>query len=135
MRPLPPKILVVEDNADDEALLMHQLKKAGLHAQVKVIADGGEALAFLMDEERGSKDLVAVLLDLGLPNLTGLRLLKAIRKQERTSHLPVILMTSSNDPRELERCSTLGVSAFVPKPITLAAFTKAIADTFHSKKT
>jgi CheY-like chemotaxis protein len=132
MKALPIKILIVEDNADDEALLMRQLEKADLHTQVKVIPDGGQALAYLMNEAHGCENLVTVFLDMQLPTLTGLQLLRAIRTMERLSHLPVVLMTSSNDPMEIERCRTLGISAFVPKPVTFAAFARAIASSFHS---
>jgi CheY-like chemotaxis protein len=132
MKTLPTKILIVEDNSDDEALLMRQLEKADLHTQVKVIPDGGQALAYLMNEQHQCEGLVAIFLDLKLPNLTGLQLLRAIRNLDRLSHLPVILMTSSNDPKELEGCRTLGISAFVPKPVTFATFTRAVASTFHS---
>ncbi len=134
MKTLPPKILIVEDNGDDEALLMRQLQKADLHTQVKVIPDGGQALAYLMNEEHGCESLVAIFLDLHLPTLTGLQLLRAIRKLERLSRLPVILMTSSNDPKEIEGCRTLGISAFIPKPVTFATFAHAVANTFHSNR-
>lgn len=134
MKSLPTKILIVEDDSDDEALLMRQLEKADLHTQVKVIADGGEALAFLLDKKHECENLVAIFLDLQLPNLTGLQLLTAIRTLDRTKSLPVILMTSSNDPRDLERCRTLGVSAFVSKPVKFSAFVNAVAGTFHANK-
>jgi two-component system response regulator len=132
MKTPPTKILIVEDNPDDEALLMRQLEKADLHTQVKVIPDGGQALAYLMNKEHGGESLVAIFLDMKLPTLTGVQLLRAIRTMDRLSHLPVILMTSSNDPNEIERCRALGISAFVPKPVTFATFANAVASTFHS---
>jgi two-component system, response regulator len=134
MKPLPPKILIVEDNADDEALLMRQLEKADLHTRVKVIQDGGQALAYLVNEEHACENLVAIFLDMQLPTLTGLQLLRSIRSLERISHLPVFLMTSSNDPKEIEHCRVLGISAFVPKPVTFATFTNAVASTFHTRR-
>jgi two-component system, response regulator len=131
MKTLPTKILIVEDNPDDEALLMRQLEKADLHTQVKVIPDGGQALAYLMNKEHGGENLLAIFLDMNLPTLTGVQLLRAIRTLDRLSHLPVILMTSSNAPNEIEQCRALGISAFVPKPVTFATFARAVADTFH----
>ena len=69
-----------------------------------------------------------------LPTLTGIRLLEAVRNDDRIRHLPVIVMTSSNDPAELERCRELGVFSFVQKPLTFASFAKAFADTFHARR-
>lgn len=131
MKALPIRILIVEDSEDDEALLMRQLAKVGLHTQVKVITDGGAAFAYLSEEKHGAEKLVAVFLDLQLPTFTGEQLLTTIRSQDRTRHLPVILMTSSNAPDEIERCRTLGISSFVAKPVTFLTFTNAVADTFH----
>ena len=128
------RILIVEDNPDDEVLLMRQLKKADMHEHVKVIDSGDKALAYLMDERYPCKDLLAVFLDLKLPKISGLKLLEAIRSDERIRHLPVIVLTSSNDPKHLERCSELGVSSFVQKPLTFASFAKAFADTFHAQR-
>lgn len=133
MDSIPIRILIVEDNPDDEALLLRQLKKANLDSHVRIIADGGTALAYLRDESAKTEDLLTVFLDLQLPRVSGLQLLEAIRGQQRTRHLPVVLMTSSNAPEEINRCRTLGAS-FVPKPITYQKFTKAVADSFHSQR-
>ena len=132
MDTIPIRILIVEDNPDDEALLLRQLKRANLDSNVRIIPDGGAALTYLQDESLKSEDLVTVFLDLHLPRVSGLQLLEAIRSQERTRHLPVVLMTSSNAPEEMHRCRVLG-AAFVPKPVTYSTFTKAVADSFHSK--
>jgi two-component system, response regulator len=130
MKTLPARILIVEDNTDDEALLMRQLSKADLHTQVKVIPDGGKAVDYLSREEHAAT-LVAVFLDLDLPTLRGVELLKYIRSFERTRHIPVILMTSSNSPGEIEQCRELGISSFVQKPVTFASFAKSIVDALH----
>jgi CheY-like chemotaxis protein len=103
-----------------------------LHTQVKVIPDGGQALKYLSKEEHACENLVAIFLDMHLPILSGLQLLRAIRTQERIRHLPVILMTSSNDPKEIEHCHALGISHFVSKPITFPTFAKAVASVFHN---
>ncbi len=129
-----PRILIIEDNPDDEILLMRQLKKAELHEHVKAIHDGGKALDYLTDGRFPNDNLAAVFLDLQLPTLTGIRLLEAIRNDERIKHVPVIVMTSSNDPEDLEKCRELGVSCFVQKPMTFASFAKAFADTFHARR-
>ena len=129
------RILIIEDNPDDEILLLRQLKKAKLDEHVKVIADGARALRFLTDPTQKCENLVAVFLDLQLPTLGGINLLEAIRADERLRHLPVIVMTSSNVPEEMERCRQLGVSSYVQKPVGFSAFAKAVADSFHTRRT
>jgi len=129
-----PRILIIEDNPDDETLLLRQLKKAKLSTQVRVIADGGRARDYLTDPRFKAEDLIAVFLDLQLPTLGGLQLLEIIRADERIRHLPVILMTSSNAQEQIDRCRELGVSSYVRKPVTFSAFAKAIADSFHIRK-
>jgi len=123
------RILIVEDNPDDGALLMRQLHKAKLGEQIKLIGDGRQALDFLALAE--ADHLIAMFLDLKLPGLSGLSLLEKIRADERRKHLPVIVMTSSNSPDDLHECRVLGVSNYVQKPVTFTAFSKAVADTFH----
>jgi two-component system, response regulator len=127
----PTRILIVEDNPDDELLLLRQLKKADLDTQVRVITDGGRALDYLTDQRYRPEDLVAIFLDLQLPTLNGLQLLQAIRSDDRIKHLPVVLTTSSNAPEQVDQCRELGISSFVQKPVTFSAFVKAVADSFH----
>ena len=132
MKPLT-RILIVEDNADDEALVLRELKKADMADHVMVIRDGAKALSFLSDKDFNSEGFAAVFLDLKLPKASGLKVLETIRKQERTRRLTVIIMTSSNSPEELERCRELGVSCYVSKPLTFSSFAKAFADSFQEK--
>ena len=126
---IKPRILIVEDNSNDEALLMRQLQKAGLADRVQVITDGNHALNYL---STGDHELVALFLDLHLPGVGGLEILQKVRGHDRLKSLPVIVMTSSNHPDELIRCQQLRVNGFVQKPVTYGAFSKAVADTFHS---
>jgi CheY-like chemotaxis protein len=130
---LPVRVLVVEDNADDRELLLYQLQKAGMADHVKFISDGREALNFLTvdDPQIVADELVAVFLDLKLPSLSGLELLRRLRKDGLFQTTPVIVMTSSNDPRDLEECRRLHVTNYVSKPVTLTSFSKAVADIFH----
>jgi len=125
------RILIIEDNPDDEALLFRQLKKAQLDQHIKVIHDGGRALHYLTDLRFNCEDLAAVFLDLRLPTVDGIEILEAIRSQPRLQHLPVIVMTSSNQPEELKRCEELG-AGFVAKPLTFVSFAKAFAERFQA---
>ncbi len=131
----PVKVLVIEDNADDRELLMRQLRKSGLGDHVKFISDGREAHDFLIGPDAPPPDeLIIILLDLRLPSLSGLELLRRLRALPRFHSLPVTVMTSSNDPRDLEECRRLNVVNYLNKPVTFDSFSKAVADMFHPPK-
>lgn len=127
------RVLVIEDNADDRELLLRQLKKSGMESHVKFIDDGKEALEFLTrPPSPGIVDsLIAIFLDLKLPSLGGLDLLRQLRAEEKYRTLPVIVMTSSNNPKDMEECRRLKVTSYVPKPVSFMSFSKAVADVFH----
>jgi CheY-like chemotaxis protein len=129
----PVRVLVIEDNADDRELLQRQLRKSGMDQQVRFISDGREALDFLTgpDSAATKENLIAILLDLQLPSVSGVDLLRHLRASEGARTTPVIVMTSSNDPRDLEECRKLKVLKYVSKPVTFTTFSKAVADVFH----
>ena len=131
----PPavRVVVVEDNEDDRDLLIRQLKKSQIDSHVKFFATGEEALDFLsrLPRQLPFSELIAIFLDLQLPRMSGVDLLREIRKLPRVSRIPVIIMTSSLDPRDFEACQALKAAAFVPKPITFESFSKAITGLTH----
>ena len=116
-------ILVVEDNIDDSFLLTRQLARANLGSQVRVIGDGQDALDFLLD---GLETPQVIFLDLKLPRLSGLELLKRIRQEERLQTLPVIVMTGSLNPHDVAACAKFGVTAYLPKPVGIATFARLL---------
>ena len=126
--PTPVRVVVVEDNEDDRELLLRQLRKSKIDDHVKFISNGREALNFLANLPPPTPfcDLIAIFLDLKLPGMSGVDLLREIRKTPRVQNAPVIIMTSSLDPRDFEACQELKVSAFIPKPVTFDLFSKAI---------
>ena len=126
--PPPVRVVVVEDNEDDRDLLVRQLRKAGIDSHVKFFGNGKEALAFLakLPPPQPYTNLIAIFLDLNLPGLNGVDLLREIRRLPRVSNVPVVIMTSSLDPQDFEACQELKVAAFVPKPITFQSFSKSI---------
>ena len=119
-------ILVVEDNADDSFLLTRQLARAHFEDCVTVIGNGQDALDYL----RHSPTPLAVFLDLRLPGLSGVQLLENIRQDERLRSVPVIVMTGSDDPKDMEVCNRLGVTAYLPKPVGLSSFIKSVTHLF-----
>jgi two-component system response regulator len=134
--PKPPEIvrvLVVEDNADDRALLIRQLRKSKTDNHVKFLTDGREALTYLtnLPPPMPFCDLIAIFLDLKLPSLNGLEVLRRIKDIPRVQNIPVIVMTSSIDPRDFEECRRLKVTSFILKPITFESFSRAITGLVH----
>jgi len=127
-------VLVVEDSAEDRELLWRQLRQGGLDHHVKFIASGKEAWEFLTgpDSKMLAKELIAIFLDLNLPGMNGVELLRRLRNREEYAELSVIVMTSSTDPRDWEECQRLKVIDCVSKPVTFASFAKAVADAFRS---
>ena len=115
-------ILVVEDNPDDEMLILRTLRKHNVANNIEVVRDGEEALNFLFAEreysERDSSDLPeVVLLDLMLPKLNGIEVLKAVRQNEKTRFLPVVILTSSDEEKDLIESYQLGANSYVRKPV------------------
>jgi CheY-like chemotaxis protein len=124
-------ILLVEDNADDEALTIRALKKNNIKNDVVVAHDGAEALDYLFGlrayEGRDASVLPQiVLLDLNLPKVNGLEVLRKIRGDERTRRLPVIILTSSKEDRDLLDGYDLGANSYVRKPVDFTAFAEAV---------
>jgi two-component system response regulator len=126
-------ILLVEDNPDDEELTLRALRQGNIANEVAVAHDGVEALDYLFGrgkfEGRGAsaKPPAVVLLDLKLPKLGGLEVLKAIRADPRTSMLPVVILTSSSEDEDMIRSYRSGANSYVRKPVDFAEFTSAVS--------
>ena len=124
----PGKILLVEDNPDDVTLTMRALKSHNITNDVVVAQDGVQALDYLFGKQGRSPadDLPAVvLLDLKLPKLNGMEVLQRIRSDERTKLLPVVILTSSDEERDIIDGYSLGANSYVRKPVDFVEFTKA----------
>jgi two-component system, response regulator len=124
-------ILLVEDNPDDEALTIRALKRNNIKNAVVVAHDGVEALDYLFGvrghEGRDTSLLPQiVLLDLNLPKMDGLEVLRKIRGDERTKRLPVVILTSSKEDRDLLDGYELGANSYVRKPVDFTAFAEAV---------
>jgi two-component system response regulator len=124
-------ILLVEDNRDDEALTLRALKKNNIKNEVVVARDGVEALDFLMGTgSHAGRDLnvmpQVILLDLKLPKVDGLEVLKRVRAHERTRLLPIVILTSSNEEQDRINGYGLGANSYVRKPVDFAQFIEAV---------
>lgn len=123
-------ILLVEDNPDDAELTLRAFEKSKLVNKVVVARDGQEALEYLFATgayagRSEDEDPQVVLLDLKLPKLDGLNVLRRIRADERTKRLPVVILTSSNEEHDLIASYDLGANSFVRKPVDFAEFIEA----------
>lgn len=124
-------ILLVEDNADDEALTVRALKKQNIVNTIVVLRDGAEALDWVFARGmHSSRDPAVlphvVLLDLRLPSLSGHEVLRAIRANDRTAHLPVVILTSSPDDKNMIESYDRGANSFVSKPVDFKTFVEAV---------
>jgi DNA-binding response OmpR family regulator len=117
-------IVLVEDNPDDQTLTLRALKKQNLANDIIVLNDGVEALEFLLDPEKPLPHLV--LLDLKLPRLDGMALLRRLRAEPRTQVLPVVVLTSSDEDRDVIEGYRLGANSYIRKPVDFNQFTEAV---------
>jgi two-component system response regulator len=117
-------ILLVEDNPDDEALTLRALQKNNISNEVVVAHDGSEAIEFLRGN--GNALPALVLLDLKLPKVNGLEVLRCVRADPRTHLLPVVILTTSKEELDLINGYGLGANSYIRKPVDFAQFTEAV---------
>jgi two-component system response regulator len=123
-------VLLVEDNADDELLTIRAFRKNNLRNEIVVARDGVDALDYLFatgahaNRQPGLPEMV--LLDLKLPRIDGLEVLRRIRADRRTALLPVVVLTSSKQEEDLLRSYELGANSYVRKPVEFEAFVEAV---------
>lgn len=118
-------ILLVEDNSDDELLTLRALTKNNIRNPVVVARDGAEALAYLLGDNPQPLPQV-VLLDLKLPKVNGLEVLRRLRAHDRTRLLPIVMLTSSKEDQDLLQSYSSGANSYVRKPVDFSQFTEAI---------
>ena len=124
-------ILLVEDNPDDEALTLRALKKNNIGNNLMVVRDGAEALEFLFctgafaNRDRNDRPQV-ILLDINLPKVDGLEVLRRIRADESTRFLPVVILTSSKEEQDMLKSYILGANSYVRKPVDFSEFIEAV---------
>jgi CheY-like chemotaxis protein len=125
-------ILLVEDNPDEIELTIRALKQHHLANDVVVISDGHEALEYLFAEGRYADDSPLLpellLLDINLPKVSGIEVLKRLRAHPRTQLVPVVMLTSSKEERDVLESYRLGANSYVQKPVSFDAFTQAVKE-------
>jgi two-component system response regulator len=120
-------ILLVEDDPDDEALILRALRQCAVTHEVVVVRDGAEALDWLVARSGGPEDLPSVvLLDLKLPKIGGLEVLRRIRESVSMTVMPVVVLTSSNEECDLLEACRLGANSYVLKPVDFVEFARAV---------
>ena len=125
------QILLVEDNPDDVELTLHAFQKHHLANRVHVVRDGAEALEFLFrtsayKDRRTEDSPQLVLLDLKLPKVDGLEVLRRMKADPRNRMIPVVMLTSSREDRDITESYRLGVNSYIVKPVNFEQFTEAV---------
>lgn len=124
-----PLILLVEDNPSDEKLTLRAFGRCGVPHEMVVVRDGAEAIDWLTGSGASARRDPAsppalVLLDLKLPRIDGLEVIRRIRGDRRTGLVPIVVLTASREDEDLERCYALGANAYVRKPVDFSEFTR-----------
>jgi CheY-like chemotaxis protein len=126
------KVLLVEDNPQDEKLTLRALRNVHVANDIDVVRDGAEALDYLLQrgdhaDKAGQPPPAVVLLDIKLPKMDGIEVLSAIRADEALRTVPVVMLTSSDEDRDVIRSYMHGANSYVRKPVDAAEFSRAVA--------
>jgi CheY-like chemotaxis protein len=121
-------IVMIEDDEGHARLIEKHIRRVGVTNDIVSFRDGASALRFLLDEagELPAQRQYLILLDLNLPDMTGVDILARLKANEQTRRLPVIVLTTTDDPREIQRCYDLGANVYMTKPLQSASFANAI---------
>lgn len=136
MRSSDVDILLIEDNHDEAELTIRSLKKINLHSKLVHIDDGAEALDFIFARNKyadrvSSNVPKVILLDLKLPKVNGLEILKQVKSNDTTKNTPVVLLTSSREERDIAEGYVSGANSYIVKPLGFESYTKAITELGH----
>lgn len=128
---LDVELLLVEDNDNDLELSLRALKKINIANKVHVVRDGKEALDYIFQKDKHGAEVnrlpKVILLDLKLPKIDGIEVLKKIKMDGRTKDIPVVILTSSRESMDLKRCYELGANSYIVKPFGLEDFVQAVS--------
>ena len=127
---IPVTIVMIEDDEGHARLISKNLQRAGVHNEIMPFRDGTSAVDFLLGPDRtGAVNAgrpMLILLDLNLPDMTGVEILKIIKENEHLRRAPVVVLTTTDDQREIQRCYDLGCNVYITKPVNYEGFSNAI---------
>ena len=123
-------IIMIEDDHGHARLIEKNIRRAGVTNEIKPFTDGTTALAYLLGEDGTGRvhanNAMLILLDLNLPDMTGVDILKIIKENEHLRRAPVVVLTTTDDQREIQRCYDLGCNVYITKPVNYEGFSNAI---------
>ena len=127
---MPVTIIMVEDDEGHARLIEKNIRRAGVTNEIKAFADGTSALAFMLGPDGSGRDNAGrpllILLDLNLPDMTGVDILTIVKDNEHLRRAPVVILTTTDDQREIQRCYDLGCNVYITKPVQYESFAGAI---------
>jgi CheY-like chemotaxis protein len=127
---MPVTIIMVEDDEGHARLIEKNIRRAGVTNEIIPFTDGTSALAFLLGPDGSGRDNAGrpllILLDLNLPDMTGVDILKVVKDNEHLRRAPVVILTTTDDQREIQRCYDLGCNVYITKPVNYEGFANAI---------
>lgn len=126
MKTEPKSVLLIDDNGDDEELTLRAMRQSDVPSVIFVARDGAEALEILHGTTSGRRPPDLVLLDLKLPKVSGLEVLGQIRRRPETKNIPVVVLTSSDEERDIIECYKLGANSYIRKPVDFDEFIDAV---------
>ena len=127
---MPVTIIMVEDDEGHARLIEKNIRRAGVTNEIVPFTDGTSALAYLLGPDGSGSDNAGrpllMLLDLNLPDMTGVDILKVVKENEHLKRSPVVILTTTDDQREIQRCYDLGCNVYITKPVNYEGFSNAI---------
>jgi CheY-like chemotaxis protein len=126
MNAQPVTIIMIEDDEGHARLIEKNIRRAGVNNEIRHFLDGTSALGYLLDSEKREHGPLLVLLDLNLPDMSGIDILGRIKQDDRVKRAPVVVLTTTDDQREIQRCYDLGCNVYITKPVEYETFAQAI---------
>ena len=127
---VPVKIIMIEDDEGHARLIERNIRRAGVNNEIVPFSNGTDAVKFLFEKANGggSQDgeALLILLDLNLPDMTGIDILKRVKEDEKLKCAPVVVLTTTDDAQEIKRCYELGCNVYITKPVNYDSFSNAI---------
>jgi len=124
----PVTIVMVEDDEGHARLIERNIRRAGIHNEIKWFADGGSSLDYIFNDDHGpmKNGPALILLDLNLPDMSGVDILTRIKADPHLKRTPVVVLTTTDDKVEIQRCYDAGCNVYITKPVNYEAFSEAI---------